>query len=192
MTFKSDDDARWRCGEVCKFDAALISSCEKRKQILHLQRDGIEYEVQKTSSCYNLWTKENKVPVEYKSGGREIETVAFFFFLFPTANLFQFRSEVATPSLTKEVVTILCPMNNPDWDERSASGASNERRPSSFWWPIYGRLLKFRQIQKGREKIRPRDVGFVFVYLKRKIQDGTSDVRLKIQQCTILNEFRAK
>ena len=42
-----DDDV----GKFSEFDAALISSCEKRKRILHLQRDGIENEARRTLSC---------------------------------------------------------------------------------------------------------------------------------------------
>ena len=48
-----DDDV----GKFCKFDAASISSCEKRKRILHLQHDGIEYNARRTSSCYDFSTK---------------------------------------------------------------------------------------------------------------------------------------
>ena len=68
-----DDDV----GKFCKLDAASnfksrkeeadsapaaasISSCEKRKRILHLQHDGIEYDARRTSSCYDFSTKEYK------------------------------------------------------------------------------------------------------------------------------------
>ena len=41
-----DDDV----GKFCKFDAALISSCKKRKQILHLQRR--QFQVAKRGSGF--------------------------------------------------------------------------------------------------------------------------------------------